>query len=381
MTAGPMGPDAGAGSSPCPQCDALIPPGSFCGNCGGHLAEPDAGRTRNFAAAPHEHVGQVAVISTLFPHLPHRHARGFSQAFAGGLAVAGVLAALRLYTPAILTAAVLLPVLYAVYLYEVEVYQHEPVTVLLATLVTGAGLGAGYAVLVDRVTAPALSGTRTSVIVTAVLLPLAAQALMVAGPLLLLSRTHFDEALDGLSFGNASALGFTLASAVTGLWHVLTAPLLGSAASSDEVLRIGRIAVLAALVNASATGIITASLWLRHHGRSRRRHAARWRGLEGGIAVALAAQVGLGFAAHYVADLLLLVVIEAAVAAMLIVFLRVVLHYALLEEGAERMIGPITACPECHHLVPTMTFCPACGVARSASPRSVRGGDAAGAPA
>jgi hypothetical protein len=95
------------------------------------------------------------------------------------------------------------------------------------------------------------------------------------------------------------------------------------------------------------------------------------------VVVALAAQVGLGFAEHYVADLLLLVVIEAIVAAMLIVFLRVVLHHALLEEGAEHVVGPLGACSECHRLVPEMTFCPHCGVARSAAPKSARrGGEA-----
>lgn len=360
--------------SRCPHCDALIPPGSFCGDCGGHLAELGPRRTGSFAAAPHEPVGHLAVISTLFRQLPHRHAHAFRQALIAGVAVAGLLAAVRLYAPAILTAAVLLPVLYAVYLYEVEVYEHEPVLVLLLTFVTGAGLGAGYTMLVDRATAPALSGTRSNVIVVSVLLPILAQALMVAGPLLLLSRSQFDETLDGLSFGAASALGFTLATVVTGLWHLLTVPLLGNAPSSDELLRIVRTALLAALVNASATAIITASLWLRRHGRSRGRHPAAWRGLEAGVIVAIAAQVGLGIAEHDVADLFLLVLIEAVVVAVLIVFLRVVLHHALLEERAAHAVGPLSPCSECGRLVPAMTFCPACGVARSAAPKSTRTG-------
>jgi hypothetical protein len=57
----------------------------------------------------------------------------------------------------------------------------------------------------------------------------------------------------------------------------------------------------------------------------------------------------------------------ALVAALLLLYLRLVLHHALLEEGAEHEIGTLAPCPECNRLVPTMLFCPACGVARSAA--------------
>jgi rRNA maturation endonuclease Nob1 len=59
-------------------------------------------------------------------------------------------------------------------------------------------------------------------------------------------------------------------------------------------------------------------------------------------------------------------------AAVLIVYLRLVLHHALLEEGAEHEVGPVAECTECHRMVPTMLFCPACGAARSASPKGGR---------
>jgi rRNA maturation endonuclease Nob1 len=48
-------------------------------------------------------------------------------------------------------------------------------------------------------------------------------------------------------------------------------------------------------------------------------------------------------------------------------YVRLVIHQALLAEGAGHEIGPDAACPECHRIVPTMLFCPSCGVARAAA--------------
>src|SRR5581483_5394841 len=243
------------------------------------------------------------------------------------------LAALRLYTPATLAAALLLPVLYILYLYEVEVYQHEPWTVLLTTVVAGVALGTAYTLVSMHFSSLSLSGTAQGPLVSGVVMPAIVQLLMVAGPLLLLSHVHFDETLDGLSFGVASALGFTLAMVVAGEWHLLTATLRGSGVPADSMLRIVRSAVIAAVVNATTTGLITATLWQRRHGRSRGRHRSVVRELPASVLVAVGVQIGLGLASYYIADLLLVVIVWAIVALLLLVWLRVVLHHALLDEG------------------------------------------------
>lgn len=367
----------------CHHCGALVPVGSFCGNCGAHLAERAGGgaRLHAFAAAPDEHVGHATVISTLFPHLSHHHAHAFRQVFVAGLAVTVILAALRLYAPATIVAALLLPVLYLLYLYEVEVYEHEPLLVIAATFVLGAALGAGFTLLVGHETSAGLAGNRQGVVISGVLIPLVAQLLMVACPLLLLSRTHFDETLDGLTFGVATALGFTMASVIAGFWYVLTAPLQGSALSSEDILRLLRAGVIVALVNASTTGMISAAIWTLRHRRSRGRHLAPWRRLPATAAIAFGAQIVLGVVSYYVSSLLGLVILWAVAAVLLLIWLRVLLHHALLDEGAEHLIGEASACAECHRLVPTMLFCPACGVARSAAPKHSRPAGAVGAPA
>jgi hypothetical protein len=176
-----------------------------------------------------------------------------------------------------------------------------------------------------------------------------------------------------LTFGVSAALGFTLASVLTGYWHVFTSPLQGSAAvSAESVLRLLRAGILVALVNASTTGMITAALWTFVHKRSRVRHFSHWRGLPATIAIAVGAQIALGLLGYFVPSLLSLVVAWAIAAVLLLIWLRVIVHHALLDEGAELFIGEPSACPECHRLVPTMLFCPVCGVARSAGPKAAR---------
>jgi RNA polymerase subunit RPABC4/transcription elongation factor Spt4 len=357
----------------CPHCGELVPVGAFCGHCGAALTEAEGGprRLHAFAAAPHEHVLRPALISTLFPHLPRRHAHTFQLVLAAGVFLIILLAAVRLLAPATIAAAIVLPVVYLLYLYEVEVYEHEPALVLLVTVVAGTALGIGYTLITGALITPSFTGTQQGPLVSGVLLPVIAQLLMVATPLLLLSRSHFDETLDGLTFGVATGLGFTMATVIAGQWHVITAPLIGGV-SVDDVLRLLRVGVLTGVVNASTTGLITAALWLRAHDRSRHRFVSPWHGPQGSMLIAFAAQIGLGIAAYYVPSLLALFVVDAAAAVALLIWLRVVIHHSLLEEGAALEIGEPSACPECHRLVPTMVFCPACGAARSAAPKHAR---------
>jgi hypothetical protein len=84
------------------------------------------------------------------------------------------------------------------------------------------------------------------------------------------------------------------------------------------------------------------------------------------VFVAFGFQIALGLVTYYVTSLLFDVILWAIGAALLLVWLRVTIHHALLEEGEDLVIGEPSACPECHHLVPTMYFCPMCGAARSA---------------
>ncbi len=358
----------------CPHCGHAIPAGDFCGHCGAHLATGSVRRTHAFAAVPSERVAHLSIITTLFPHLPHRRGRPFLVALLGGGTLVLILAALHLFAPATVTALLVLPILYLIYLYEVEVYESEPWLVIGATMVIGALLGLAFTDATGvSLSQLVLTGDReTGFVLAGIAIPILAQVLMLAGPLFLyLFRERLREPLDGLTFGAASGLGFSLASSLTDFWPLLSGPLVATGSPLDWAIRLARAGLLVSLVNACTTAPITAALWLLRYDR---RHAGRpWHSsIVAAVAVALGVQVALGMISFVVQDLLLDVAILGLVAAALLLYVRLVIHDALLVEGAEHEIGPDAPCPECHRVVPTMAFCPACGAARSAGSKQGR---------
>lgn len=360
----------------CPHCGSVVPAGEFCGHCGAHLTTASTTRRHAFAAVPSEGVAHISIISTLFPVLPHRRGGAFRWALVAGSAAVLVLAALHLFAPATVAAIFLLPVLYLLYLFEVEIYQSEPWLVIGATMIAGAVLGYFFASFSgDAVSRLNLTGDRESAIVLAgVAIPIVAQVLMLAGPLFLYTfRRRFHEPLDGLTFGAASALGFTLSSSFTEFWPLISGPLVATGAPLDWSLRLLRAGILLALVNASTTALITAAIWLQRFDRRRAGRPAT-SSILAAVIVAFGAQVVLGLVSSVVSDLVAEVAIRLLATLGLLLYVRLIIHQALLVEGAEHEIGPDSPCPECHRMVPTMAFCPACGAARAAGSKVGRVG-------
>jgi hypothetical protein len=323
---------------------------------------------------PSQRVAQLAIISTLFPHLPHRRGAPFRLALTAGGALVVVLAALHLFAPATVAAVFLLPVLYLMYLYEVEIYENEPWLVVGATIVIGALLGTAFTTVTGGTLSQlVLTEDRdTAFVLAGVAIPIVAQVLMLVGPLFLyLFRDRFREPLDGLTFGAASALGFSLASSLTAFWPSLAGPLIAGGSPVDWALRLTRAGLLISLINASTTALVAAAFWL--HRYDRRRGIRPWQSsILAALVVAFGVQILLGVVSFAVQDLVLDVAILALAAAGLLLYVRLAIHDALLVEGAEHEIGPDAPCPECHRVVPTMAFCPACGAARAAASKQGR---------
>jgi PrsW family intramembrane metalloprotease len=358
----------------CPHCAMTVPEGDFCGHCGAHLTTASATRRHAFAAVPSESVVHLSIVSTLFPHLTHRRGGAFKWSLIGGSALVVLLAALHLFAPATAVATFLLPALYLLYLYEVEVYETEPWLVIGVTMVAGAILGFLFTATLEAAAAQLnLNGdTSTGFLLAGVVVPIAAQTLMLAGPLFLYQfRSKLREPLDGLTFGAASALGFTLASSLTALGPLISGPLVGTGSATDWALRLLQAGILISLINASTTGLITASLWL-HRYDLRRSGGAWYASILTTLLVALGAQMLVGILTFVIPDLITQVAITGLATIGLLLYLRLVIHRALLAEGALHEIGPDSPCPECHRVVPTMLFCPACGVNRSASSKHSR---------
>jgi RsiW-degrading membrane proteinase PrsW (M82 family) len=345
-----------------------VPAGDFCGHCGAHLTGASTTRRHAFAAVPAQRVAQLAIISTLFPHLPHRRGGAFRWALLAGSAGVLVLAVFHLFAPATVAATLLLPVLYLLYLYEVEVYEDEPWLVIGATMVAGAVLGYAFTAFSGAaVSMLNLTGDRENAFVLAgVAIPIVAQALMLAGPLFLyVFRRRFREPLDGLTFGAASALGFTLTSSLTRFWPAITGSLVAGGDPVDWSLRLLQVGILVALINANTTALVTAALWL--HRYDRRRISRPWASsILATLIVAVGAQVVVGMLSFALPSLVAEVAIRLVAAVALLLYVRLVIHQALLVEGVEHEIGADMQCPECHRMVPAMAFCPACGAARAA---------------
>lgn len=366
----------------CPHCGRETPDGQFCVHCGAPLGtaseQTDSRRRQAFAADPREHVYHPSVVSTLAPHLNPRRTLQARWLLLGGAFVVFLIGLGRLVPLSIVLAALLVPILYLLYFYDVEIYEDEPLVVLAGTFAAGLVLGAAmslvfYRVILGQFTA-GLGPSAGYVLLTAVGLPILGQALMLVGPVILyVARPRYDDLLDGLAFGAASGLGFACAQSIVYSWLLIAGPFQRGGPSFSWALPILRVALLVPLLNAASTGLICASLWFARDQHPPRRTA--------GLVAALPVVVGAGFAAQIIpalgSDLLygqiLTLVWYGATLFALILALRMALHAGLLEKARELGHGGELICPHCHRRIPDGPFCPYCGIAlRSLSKRSRR---------
>lgn len=356
----------------CPVCGRETPPGGYCIHCGTHLAHGNrahnASRTHAYAANPHEPVSHLSVVSTLFPHLGPTHTHRMRWLLLILAAIIFLVGLGRLVPLAIVLSALLVPLLYLFYFFDALIFEEEPLPVILLTFGAGALLGIGMSLVFFRVvlgnTYFSLSGQNTShVLITGVVLPLLAQALMLVGPVILfLVRPRFDEVLDGLVFGAASGLGFAAAQSIIYSWLIITGPFARSGPAYSWALLTIQDAILIPLLYAATTGLICASLWLA---RDRTERAGR----NGLLAFPLALLIGaLGIVipsvgANLLGGNILNLVWYAVVIAILLLLLRRILHTGLIEKARTLATGGEIECPHCHHIVPDAAFCQHCGIA------------------
>ncbi|MBJ7607980.1 MAG: PrsW family intramembrane metalloprotease [Candidatus Dormibacteraeota bacterium] len=349
-----------------------MPDAVFCTACGAHQGTTgQSGNPRlrhtHYAAHPGEHVGQPSVFSTIFPHLGHGRIHEFRYAFLGALAVLILLVGTGLVVAALLGAIFLVPILYLVYLYEAQVYRDEPATVLGFTIGGGVILGLVVSIVADKVLQGTGKETTVGQIVgLTVILPIVQVIAMALPAVLLRGRPAFPETIDGFAFGVASGLGFSVAEGLVRFSNVFTDQGLQTD-SANWIAPLLSVAILIPLLHGSAGGVVAASLWRRDRSGN-----ARSLGLAG-VVVAVA----LSIAFYLVGELLQINGVAALVVlafqvlpvAALLVYARFLMHHALLEEAADMGFRP-AVCPHCHRHIVAAGFCPSCGVAISAGPRS-----------
>src|SRR5690348_8966332 len=365
----------------CDHCANDVPDGVFCTRCGAHqgtTGEVGNAKTRRhrYAAHPDEHVVQPAVFTTLFPHLGHQKVHEFRWAFAVGLAGILVLYVAGLISAAILVAVFLVPVLYLIYLYEAQVYRDEPATVLGFTLGGGAVLGL-VVTLIERAVYNPFSGVGNplhnagvnvgALLFLGLLVPVVQEAVKPLPAMFLPNRKDFPETVDGLVFGIAAGLGFGLAESLVAFSTVLVS-LPAHSTPGNWIYDLAMLAVFQPLLQGSATGMVAAAVWRYRRGRLAGREI-------GGVAMAVIAHVAFSLGTQLLQDVavaqLFVLVWQAVVVGALLVYVRYLLHHALMEEAAHMGFAE-TVCPNCHMHIVASGFCPNCGGALTAAPSSVK---------
>jgi RsiW-degrading membrane proteinase PrsW (M82 family) len=365
----------------CDHCSHDVPDGVFCTRCGAHQGTSDEisnakTREHRYAAHPGEHVAQPSVFTTLFPHLGHHKIHEFRWAFIAGLAGILVLDLAGLITAAILVSAFLVPVLYLIYLYEAQVYRDEPAIVLGFTI--GGGIVAGilltvfegiiYNPLQYNSNPFSTAGINVGgLLIVGLLLPVVQEVVKPLPALFLPNRKDFPETVDGLVFGVAAGLGFSLAQALIGFSSVLTS-LPAHTAPGNWIYDLTSLAVFQPLLQGSATGMIVATIWRYRRGRLGGREI-------GGVAMAVIAHIAFSGGTQLMKDTsvnqLIVLIWQAAVVGALLIYIRYLLHHALLEEAAHMGYAE-TICPSCHMHIVASGFCPNCGMALTAAPNAVK---------
>lgn len=355
----------------CPACGQQVPEGKHCVRCGSGLAS-GAGK-RGFSAAPHEGLAVPRLVSTIYPHLPRSSMATFRIALVVGLAAVVGLGVAGLFPIALVAAAALMPLVTVIYLYDVDLYEDEPVHVVALTMAWGAAAGIAVDVLA-RVLSPSDAGllfasTGSRVAVRGILIPVLSSLLMLAGPLALLPYRKFNDVLDGATFGAASAVSFAGGLAITQALPLLGTGLRPTGAVVPWIYRLLELAVALPILFAAAIGGAAGAFWLRYRSPVRDRRALGWIGhpLMSTVAattiIVLSALLQISFST--LTSLLLLVLLDL----LSLLWLRRVIHIGLVQEASEIKLGENIACPNCGATTPRHSFCANCGISLRALPK------------
>ncbi|MEY2447461.1 MAG: hypothetical protein QOH79_937 [Acidimicrobiaceae bacterium] len=383
----------------CPRCSTEYPGAArFCASCGADVrttGEGSAHRRGAYAAHPGEPVTSFNIVTSLMPLASGSTPQTYKFALGIGLLLPIVFAAVGLLPLALACAAFVVPVVYVLYLYDVNQWEDEPVPVVLGTVLLAAALGAVFTLLWrDGILGGALAFVgrgrsahvdAKSLIVIGLLVPIVGEILKQIGPLWLSTRTRFDDLLDAVTFGVASGAAFAAAETIV-LHHDV---ILGGTSRFEHVnaaLWISLVVttgLLKPVIYGAATGIALAGFSGLGSGYDGFK-SGYWRGLAEAVGVNIAFQLGLYFAGLLGGTLgVMLGLIWALVIAVAVVIrLRFVLHTALLEGALEhaavRSIPPTASrdigfCSECElPLLHEASFCIACGTSVRAASKLTR---------
>ena len=382
----------------CEQCGADNPEMAlFCFRCGRELRAGAGSHRRGYAIQTSENVTQFALISTVMPHSN----REVADTYRWVLLITGtavlVLTMFGFLPMAIAAAAFLVPITYLMYIYDVNLWEDAPVSVVaLLFLFTGA-LSTLISILFFRGifegefrTLTSGAGARTgiveipisSLLLFAVVLPLVAEVAKNIGPIILASRPKFDDMIDGLTFGVAAGTAYAAFETIVSQWPVFASgDLRVTDGLGNWVLIVLNLMVVKSLIYGTATGIAAAAFSGRGEGYDgfTRSYFANF-AFAAGMNILYWVGVRLLFYAPFPNALGLLW--GLIILGILVIRLRVMMHTALLEAAVENAAVERRAkasttdqgfCPECEMpLLPDSVFCIVCGSSVRATSNQAR---------
>jgi hypothetical protein len=356
----------------CPHCGQAVPPLPFCVRCGRGFDRIHA--RHEYAAHPGESARALSLFSTLFPHLRPAGYDSFRHAFWLGLLVVAGLVVSGFYPVALVVSALFVPILFALYFIDVDLYERAPLAGIAATLAWGILAGAVIGVI-DRAVSgsgSADSGADPTISVLATVgLALLGAGLAALGPLSLIRHRAFNDVLDGATFGAIAGAAYAATSGLVRAGSLITAGLRPGGDPLPWLVRLLTLGVVEPILLAAVLGAVCGAFWLRYRSPVRDRNALGRLGRPGLAVLAGLVLIGLTAWARAILDVVGGLVIATVVAAFSLVWLRATIQVGLMEEANEAEIGPPMRCPNCGRMTPGHTFCGWCGISLQALPRSV----------
>jgi hypothetical protein len=384
----------------CPQCHSNNPDvARFCYRCGRNLVSADArsGRNGAYAVQTSESVTQFALISTILPHSNREIADNYRWALLASTVLVVFLTLLGLLPMAIIAAAFAIPLVYLIYIYDVNLWEDSPAPVVVALFLVTGLLAAVVSLLFFRwafdeqffaLLGASRAGQGTSVpigplLIFAVLLPVLAEVVKNIGPVWLASQPRFDDMIDGLTFGIAAGTAYAAAETLVAFAPVFGAGFRTTSGIANWIPIVLNLMIVKSLIYGTATGIAVAVFSGRGEGYDgfRPSYYASFTFAAGAnvlywLGVRLLAYAPFGQALGLLWGVLILGV--------LVIRVRVLLHTALLEAAIEdasaerRHKGATTVagfCPECEMaLLGDAMFCINCGSSVRATSATARRG-------
>jgi RsiW-degrading membrane proteinase PrsW (M82 family) len=355
----------------------------------------DVGRKKAYAAKPDEPVASFKLVSTIMPQGAGRQPYTYRLALGIALALTVITAALGALPVAIMIAAFAIPIVYILYLYDVNLWEDEPVPVVAAAFVVTGVLAAVFTWLWSskiglsiELTGENAAGPSTrDLVILMLLVPVVSELIRQIGPLYLASRPRYDDLMDGLTFGVVAGVGFACFETLVLHWSWISGGFASPGSSAATWVSVVLLqGFVKPLIYGSATGLAVAEfsgLGEKYDG-----FTPRWvAGLLQAMLVNALFQGGvylLSFVGGRSSAIgaILGVVWGLVLLGALIILVRTVLHKGLLEAalesaargGSSHASGELAFCSRCEMpLLPHSDFCSACGSSVRAVPKADRG--------